>query len=630
MSVETYKFDAEVGKVLHLVIHTLYTNKKIFLRELISNASDACDKLRYLSQSNAELLQGESDFKITVSMDKEKRYIILQDNGIGMNKEDLTQNLGTIASSGTQKFLEQLGNDAKKDNMLIGQFGVGFYSSYMVADEVKVISKKAGEAQAYQWSSKGEGEYYIEDCEADFIRGTKITLHIKPEYDNYLDHFQIKDIIKTYSDHISVPIYYVGVDGKEQQVNSSSALWTRAKSDITDEQYEEFYRNIAYAIDKPWITIHNKSEGVIEFTNLLFIPSSKTFDLFHPDRKSRVKLYIKKVFITDENVALIPKYMRFLRGVVDSEDLPLNISRETLQHSPLIDKIQASITKKVITELEKQKTKDQGEYETFWNNFGAVLKEGLCEGTADVDKLLKICLFRSALQDKFISLDEYIANLKSEQKNIYYITGDDLEALKSSPQIEGLLSRNIDVLLLTDDVDKFWVMVTRKYNDYVLKSVTSANIEIDNCDTKTAESSDTNNDAKDDTSSSDDQNCEQLIKYFKEVLGDKVKSVEVSKKLTRSPVCLTVPEGSMDIRTERFLIEQKQLSSHSSKILEINPNHTIIKKINENIKLNQNLDVNKQLVMTLLDQSYLIEGQPIPDLQDYCNRINFFIEKSVN
>ncbi len=623
MSVETRKFSAEVDNVLHFVIHSLYTNKEIFLRELISNASDACDKLRYLAQSNAELLKNDSNFKITFKINKEQQQLIIQDNGIGMDKSDLVKNLGTIARSGTREFVEQLSGDAKKDNTLVGQFGVGFYSSYMVASQVEVISKKAGETQAYKWLSKGIGEYQIQEWEADFDRGTRIILYMKPGNENYLDHFHVKHIIKNYSDHISIPIYYIDDNGKEEQINASSALWLRPKKDITSEQYQEFYRNISYAVDKPWLTMHNKSEGLVEFTSLLFIPSTKTFDLFHPDRKSRVKLYIKRVFITDENVDLIPKYMRFLRGVVDSEDLPLNISRETLQHSSVVDKIKHSITQRVLTELSKYKDENRSEYETFWNNFGAVLKEGLCESTSDSEKLLEICLFRSALQDKLISLDEYISSLNTEKKIIYYISGEDAKILKSSPQIEGLLSKNINVLLFVDHVDNFWVNIVSKYKDYEIKSVTRANIDLDN-----AQKSESGN-GKDNNSSSEKENYKQLIQYFKDVLGDTIKSVEVSKKLTLSPVCLTVPEGSMDIRMERFLIEQKQLNNPSSKILEINLNHKIIKKIDNDLKSGNNLEENKQLVLLLFDQACIVEGEPVINPQDFCNRINSLIERGI-
>jgi len=338
MSEEKKKFDAEIGKVLHLMIHSLYTNKEIFLRELISNSSDACDKLRYLSQSDGSLIRGDSDFKITIQVDKEAKTITVRDNGIGMNRVDLHENLGTIAKSGTQSFIDKLSGDNKKDSQLIGQFGVGFYSSFMVADRISVTSRKAGEDKAYSWYSDGQGEYTVSDTDRDFTRGTEIVLHIKDDEEAFVDHFRVKHIIKSYSDHIAVPILFKDESGNENQVNSSSALWKRSKSEISDEQYSEFYKSVSHATDEPWLTMHNKSEGVVEFTNLLFVPSTKTFDLFHPDRKCRVKLYIKKVFIADENVDIVPQYLRFLRGVVDSEDLPLNISRETLQHNATLEK----------------------------------------------------------------------------------------------------------------------------------------------------------------------------------------------------------------------------------------------------------------------------------------------------
>ena len=329
MTQEKKKFDAEVGKVLHLMIHSLYTDKEIFMRELISNSSDACDKLRYLSQTDGELVKGDSDFKITIKVDKEAKTITVRDNGIGMNKDDLNENLGTIAKSGTQNFLDKLSGDKKKDSQLIGQFGVGFYSSFMVADQVTVTSRKAGGDKVYTWNSDGRGEYMISDTDREFTRGTEIVLQVKSEEETYVDPFRLKHIVKNYSDHVAIPIFFIDEEDKEEQVNSSSALWRRSKSEISDDQYNEFYKNVSHAVDDPWLTMHNKNEGVVEFTNLLFIPSTKTFDLFHPDRKCRVKLYIKRVFIADENVDIVPQYLRFLRGVVDSEDLPLNSSRQT-------------------------------------------------------------------------------------------------------------------------------------------------------------------------------------------------------------------------------------------------------------------------------------------------------------
>jgi len=378
MTEEKNKFDAEIGKVLHLMIHSIYTNKEIFMRELISNSSDACDKLRYLAQTNSSLIADDPEFKIHIKINKDAKTISVRDNGIGMNKQDLKENLGTIAKSGTQNFLSQLSGDSRKDNMLIGQFGVGFYSAFMVADQITVTSRKAGEDKVYSWSSDGNGEYTVADVDSDFSRGTEVLLHIKESEESFLDHFRLKHIVKNYSDHIAVPIYFTDDDGVANKVNSSSALWMRPKSDIKPEQYKEFYKNVSFSPDDPWIIMHNKNEGTVEFTNLLFIPSTKTFDLFHPDRKCRVKLYIKRVFITDENIDIVPPYLRFLRGVVDSEDLPLNISRETLQHNSTIEKIKNSITKRVLTELKKKKDENFEEYLVFWNNFGGALKEGLC------------------------------------------------------------------------------------------------------------------------------------------------------------------------------------------------------------------------------------------------------------
>lgn len=615
MSVEVKKFDTEVGKILQLMIHSLYTNKEICIRELISNASDACDKLRYLSQSDSKLIEGDPEFKIWVSIDKDNRLVKIRDNGIGMNKEDLIENLGTIARSGTQNFIEQLSGDAKKDNMLIGQFGVGFYSSYMTSDKVEVISKKAGEKSAYKWESAGDGEYSVADFEGDAPRGTEITLHIKEGEDTFLDHFRLKNIIKNYSDHIAIPIYFIDAETKnEAKLNSSSALWSRPKSEITEEQYKEFYKNVAFAPDDPWLTMHNRNEGMVEFTNLLFIPTNKTFDLFHPDRKRRVKLYIKRVFISDENIDIIPQYLRFIRGVVDSEDLPLNISRETLQHNSTLEKIKASITKKCLSELTKKQKDNREDYENFWNNFGAVLKEGLCEATVDHEKILDTCLFRSALNGKNITLAEYIENLKPDQKEIYYLSGEDAEKLKNSPQIEGFLASGIDVLLFTDSVDDFWVQNISKYKDHEIKSVTRSDIDLESKD----------NDKKEEKKS---DFHEELLKFFKETLGDLIKEVKLSKKLTSSPSCLAIEEGSMDIRMERYLVEQKQLPQVSAKILELNPNHDIIKKIESSLGNKDLHNDNVNLVNLLYDQACIIEGEPIRDPSSFCKQVNDFIER---
>jgi molecular chaperone HtpG len=622
MTQEKNKFDAEIGKVLQLMIHSIYTNKEIFMRELISNSSDACDKLRYLGQTDSNLLADDSEFKIYIKVNKETKTISIRDNGIGMNKQDLKENLGTIAKSGTQNFLSNLTGDNKKDNMLIGQFGVGFYSAFMVADQITVTSRKAGEDKIYLWSSDGNGEYTVSDIDSDFSRGTEVLLHIKDSEESFLDHFRLKHIVKNYSDHIAVPIYFTDDDGVANKVNSSSALWMRSKSDIEPEQYKEFYKNVSFSPDDPWVIMHNKNEGVVEFTNLLFIPSTKTFDLFHPDRRCRVKLYIKRVFITDENIDIVPQYLRFLRGVIDSEDLPLNISRETLQHNSTIEKIKNSVTKKVLSELKKKKDENLEEYLGFWSNFGGVLKEGLCEVTSDHEKLLEVCVFRSALHDKMISFDEYLENCQGEDKTIYYLSGEDADKLKNSPQIEGFLSKGIDVLLFTDTVDDFWVNVNGRYKDSQIKSVTRADINLDE-----ANEAQNNETTKDDLAENDDFSNEKLISYFKQSLGSLVKDVKISKKLTLSPACLAVGEGAMDIRMERFLIEQKQLSAAASKILEVNPNHKIVKKIVSQIDSQDCEEENKQLVHLLFDQACVIEGQPVEDAGAFAKRLNYFLEK---
>ncbi|WP_375327018.1 molecular chaperone HtpG [Candidatus Tisiphia endosymbiont of Nemotelus uliginosus] len=620
MTQEKKKFDAEVGKILNLMIHSLYSNKEIFMRELISNASDACDKLRYLSLSEPKLIEDDPIFKITVKVDKDKRQIIITDNGIGMNKEELIDNLGTIARSGTDNFLQNLSGDTKKDSMLIGQFGVGFYSAFMVADIITVTSRKVGEDKAYVWQSDGLGEYTVGDCENhDFARGTEVVVQVKHEEESYVDHFRLKHIVKSYSDHIAIPIYFIDENSNEVQLNSASALWTRSKSEITEEQYKEFYKTLSYAVDDPWLTIHNKNEGTVEFTNLLFIPSTKTFDLFHPDRKRRVKLYIKRVFISDENIDLIPSYLRFLRGVVDSEDLPLNISRESLQHNKTLEKIKSAITNKVLGELKKKKNESIEEYSKFWSNFGSALKEGLCEATADHDKLLETCIFRSSVQDKMISLDDYISNFKEEQNTIYYLSGDDPAKLLSSPQIEGFLSKNIDVLLFTDTVDDFWVNVNSNYKGYAIKSVTSSDIDLEK----------ENQPTEGMTEEKDNGEYAQLIEYFKGILGELVKEVRISKKLTLSPACLAVGDGAMGIRMERFLIEQKQLMSASAKILELNPKHKIIEKINSDITTGNKDHMDEILVKLIYDQACILEGEPVHDTGGFANRLNDIIQKTI-
>ncbi len=617
--IEIKKFDAEVGKVLQLMIHSLYTNKDIFLRELISNSSDACDKLRYLSTTDNSLLHEDGELKIIVTLNEKDRIVEVLDNGIGMNREDLINNIGTIASSGTGKFLEMIKqNGTVADTNLIGQFGVGFYASFMVAEEVIVQTRKAGEKTVWQWQSKGDGEYTLQQLADESLpHGTKILLKMRDGLDEYLDKFRIKHIITTYSDHVAFPIELIDSDGQSQIANSASALWMRSKSNITPEQYNEFYKQVAHLPDAPWLVIHNKNEGAVEYTNLLFIPSMKPYDLFNPERKARVKLYIKRVFIGDEGIELVPAYLRFLRGVIDSEDLPLNISRETLQHNSTLQKIARSVTMKIISELKKKLETDRAEYEKFWKDFGQVLKEGLCEAMDFKEKLLEICLFKSAISGKFITLDEYKSSFVPEQKSIYFLCGADNDNLKDSPQLEGFIRNNIDVLLFEDTVDDFWVNVVNEYKGSELLSVTRSDISLDDM-VKPGE-------AKDETENKEKASHEEIIKFFKDTLGSLVRDVRVSGKLVDSPVCLSVAEGAMDLRMEKYLLDQKQIKALSSKILEINPGHSIIQKIDSLILANQ-LDRAQDLSRILYDQACIIENQPVHDTAAFAKRFNKFLE----
>ncbi len=611
---ELLKFNAEIGKVLQLMIHSLYTNKDIFLRELISNASDACDKLRYEAITNPELLAGEQELAISVTLDKDARTITLNDSGIGMSREELIHNLGTIAKSGTQEFLSRLSGDMKKDTSLIGQFGVGFYSAFMVASDVTVTSRRAGSNERWQWQSDGSGEFRITPCESLSARGTSIRLTLKDGEDGYLDPFRLRHIIETYSNHISFPIT-LAYDDTTDTINTGSALWTRSKSDVTKEQYDEFYHHVAHSPDEPWLTLHNKNEGKLDYTNLLFIPSIKPFDLYHPDRKRRVKLYVKRVFITEENVDLVPAYLRFLRGVVDSQDLPLNISRETLQANPLLGAIRESLVKRTLSELKKKSDSTPEGYQTFWENFGPVLKEGLCESTSPREAILDVCRFAST-HEASVTLDAYISRMKSGQETIFYATGDSIESLKASPQLEGFTARGIEVLLMSDHVDDFWLNVVQDYKGKKFKSITRSDIDLDafprlNTEEKPEE------ELPADT-------AEALCKRIKATLGDHVRDVRVTHKLGASAVCLATPEGAMDFRFERFLIEQKQLANAAAKILEINPHHPIIASLASNTSTDAD-----DVIWLLLDQARILEGEGVLNPADFTRRLQGFVEKSL-
>ena len=643
MAKEKFTFQAEVSKLLDIVAGSLYSHKEIFLRELASNASDACDKLRYAALTQTDLLEGGADFKINLSFDKKARTLTVADNGIGMNHDDLVDMLGTIARSGTQAFVEQMAAntaDAAKDakgakgkkkgagdsSALIGKFGVGFYSSYMVADQVDVLTRKAGEDKAWLWTSDGKGEFTIDAAERQ-THGTTVTLHLKKGENEFLEKMRLENIIKTHSDHIQVPIVFTGDDGAEHTLNTASALWTRAKKDISEEQYKEFYHHVAHSFDEPWMTLHNAVEGVLSYTNLLFIPSSRPFDLFQSDRKQHVKLYVNRVFITDDCEGLFPAYLRFMRGIVDSEDLSLNISREMLQHDPKLAKIRSGLVKRVLAELKKKMDKKPEEYDTFWDNFGAVFKEGLYEDHAHRDNILEISRFHSTNGDGTVTLEDYAGRMKEGQDAIFYITGDDRQQLKQSPQLEGFAERGVEVLLLSDPIDEFWLPALGNYKDKPFKSATQGGADL----SKITASGDKD---KDKDKKKDDKktpaNMDKLIAAFKLALGEAIKDVRVSERLTGSPVCLVADEGDMDMHLERMLKQHQQLGAGmaSTRILEVNPSHPLIARL---AKLAANGD-NETLADSahlLLDQARIVEGEPVPDTAAFSRRLAQALEKGL-
>ncbi len=630
MTKETFTFQAEVGKLLDIVAHSLYSHKEIFLRELISNASDACDKLRYEALTKPDLMAGSSDFAITITANTKDKTLTLSDNGVGMNRDDLAETLGTVARSGTQAFMEQLTAAKEKKEKsgvdLIGQFGVGFYSAFMVSDTVEVISRKAGDDKAWKWTSDGRGEFTIEEASRD-ERGTDVILHLKKGEKEFLEAERIQKIVKTYSDHIGIPIILKPIkkDDLERKINSASALWTREKKDITEDQYKEFYHHVSHGFDEPWMTLHNRVEGVMSYTNLLFIPTMPPFDLFNTERKASVKLYVKKVFITDDCEDLLPAYLRFVKGIVDSEDLPLNISREMLQDNPALGKIRKAVVKRIFTELSKKAEKAPEEYAYFWKSFGIVLKEGLYEDFENREKLFELARFKSTHGDADISLKDYVGRMKEGQDAIFYITGENAEQIAQSPQLEGFKAKGVEVLLLSDPVDEFWVTSVGDFDGKAFKSATRGGADLDKVAKE--KSDDKKDDDKDDKNTSD---IEPLIAAFKVTLGDKVKDVRSSERLTNSAVCLVADEGDMDIHLERLLKQHKQLEQTTPRVLEINPDHVLIKNLNKLAKKSEGVDASiEDAAWLLLDQARIVEGEKVADPVAFARRMASVMERGL-
>lgn len=608
------KFKTEVSKLLDIVINSLYSEKYIFLRELISNASDACDKLRYYSLMKPEVTKNNGEFKIIITPNAEENTLTISDNGIGMNKEDLVNHLSTIAKSGTADFV----NNAKDNGSvvdLIGKFGVGFYSAFMVASKVEVTTKRAGEEQAYKWISNGVDGFEIEETEKE-KSGTDIKLFLKDDAKDFTDTIYLRHIIRTYSDHINYPIVLDLGKAGEETVNTGSALWTKNKAEITDDQYNEFYHHISRNFDTPWLRLHFKAEGSIEYTGLLFIPSEAPYDLFQPDRQQSLKLYVNRVFISDKVDDLMPAYLRFVKGIIDSADLPLNISREMLQQNALIAKIRSGTVSRILKEL-KKRSEDYDDYMKFWKNFGMAFKEGIYEDPANRVEIAELSRFYSTnSEDKLTSLDEYISRVKEGQTTIYYITGDDIPTLRNNPQLEAFKEKGLEVLLLTDPIDEFWVQTLTNFKGYPIKHVSQADVDL-KFERKEPKA--------------DEGSLKKLTDFMAELFKNEVGKVVPTEKLTKSPVSLTVENGQMSIHLERLMRNhQQQTAFASSRILEVNPYHPLTIKLADSMFDDKERPTVEEVCRLLLDQAKIAEGEAISDSSFFSEKLSDYILRGWN
>jgi molecular chaperone HtpG len=624
------KFEADTGKILDIVINSLYSEREIFLRELVSNASDALDKRKYLGLTDKKINDSSESSEIKIRVNSKEKTLTISDNGIGMNEEDLKSSLGTIARSGTKAFLEQMSassKDKKPDMSLIGQFGVGFYASFMVADSVEVLSKKAGEEDAWKWSSDGKTGFNLEKVSKEKV-GTSITLYLKKDAKEFLEETRLQFIVRKYSDHISFPVKFFEIDKKdaeEKVLNEASALWTRPAKEIKEEQYQEFFSHIGAGFGKPLITMHNKTEGTISYTNLICIPSTRPFDLFNPDRKSSLKLYINRVFITDKCDALVPSYLRFVKGLVDTQDIDLNVSREMLQNNPAVAKISKSLVGKILRELKKVSEKNLDGYKDFWKEYGAVLKEGLYEDAERKEALLDLCRFSTNENESIISLSQYLEKMPETQKDIYYISSETSAQALASPHLEGFKSKNIPVLIMTDAIDQFWLPMIGSFKDKKFTSITQGQINLDELDEKDKEKNTENKDQKE----KQDKEFVDLIAQMKIVLGDQVKDIRLSSKLTDSPVCLVADDGDMDIAMEQLMAQRDTNYQGAPRILEINGDHSLIKNMKSLLGKKENNELVSDAGTLLFEQARLMEGKMPSDPAQFSKIMNQFLLKVI-
>lgn len=618
-SKQSLEFQTEAKQILNLMIHSLYTHKEVFLRELISNASDALDRLRFESLTKPDLLGEDSELAIRIKLDPKAKTITISDNGTGMTKKEVIENIGTIARSGSKAFLEKLSGDQKADSNLIGQFGVGFYSVFMVASSVKLVTKRAGSDEpAVIWESHGEKDYSIEET-VKTTRGTEITVYLKEEESVYAEWWNIKSIIKKYSDFIAFPIYLPNDKGKEEVANQTKPLWRRSTSEITKEQYEEFYQQAVGGFDKPLATLHNKAEGVMEYSSILFIPASSPFDMFSGERKHGVKLYVKRVFILDDCKELLPEYLRFVKGVVDSEDLPLNVSREVLQKNPVVDRIRKSLIGKILGRLAEMAESEPDNFRSFWQNFGSVIKEGVHTDPENKEKLLELLRFQSTTgttKNDLVSLKTYISRMRPDQKDIYYICGESREIVEKSPHLEIFKEKSIEVLYLIDPIDEWLIPDIYTYDNKKLKSITQGDLDLgdlgkeENSARKKAEST-----------------FKKLSERIKNILSDSVKEVRVTTRLKNSPACLVTDENTPGVHMEKIMKAMGQEVPQQKRILEINAEHPILANLNARYEKDPKDVELEEWVRLLYEQAIIAEGQMVPDPLAYSQRVNSLLLK---
>jgi molecular chaperone HtpG len=650
---KAHAFQAEVARLLHLMVHSVYSNKDIFLRELISNAADACERLRHSALTAPELIKDDPEFAIRLEVDEAAKRLVVADNGIGMTQEEMIANLGTIARSGTRAFMDKLG-EAKDGSALIGQFGVGFYSAFMVADQVEVVSRAAGSDEAWRWSSDGMGEFTVEpvDLAEAPARGSRVVLHLKDDALSYAKAANVERVVRAYSAHVPVPILLVDLEAKaaedaapdeatedeeneqlakapaERQLADGTALWTKSKSEVTGEEYKEFYGHVSGQYDDPALTLHYRAEGRHEYSVLVFLPSMKPFDLFDPDRKGRVKLYVRRVFIADD-VDLLPAWLRFARGVIDSADLPLNLSREMLQHNPVLESIRKGVTNRILSELQKLSDNDPETFLKIWENFGPVLKEGIYEDFERKDKLLALARFRSS-KDKgegWRTLADYVADMKENQTQIFYATGSSVEAIASSPHLEGFRARGVEVLYLADPVDAFWVQMAQGFEGKPFQSITQGAAALD------AIPVEGDADKADDAKASDAGERADIglvTAFLKETLGESVSDVRSSSRLSESPVCLVAPEHGPDRQLEKLMARQAGAASGAfAPVLEFNPLHALVEGLSRRLSSNGDKDELADMAWLLFDQARILDGDAPSDTAAFARRLGEVMRKGL-